>query len=65
MKTHTDELAAACDRSRLDDAAPELLAALRWFAGDQDPSDKGFDEWFEEARQVALAAIAKAEGRAE
>ena len=66
MKTHTDELAAACDRSRLDDAAPELLAALKGmcdaYAGTGECSSANvclsrYDK--------ALAVLAKVEGRAE
>lgn len=46
--------------ARLIAAAPELLEACQWFDTDRDPDDKGFAEWFDEARKQAREAIAKA-----
>lgn len=60
-------------RSRIADAAPELLEALREWADDtgceskrgQDAPRNGCDCWTCERVRKALAVIAKAEGRAE
>jgi hypothetical protein len=54
----SDEQADA--NARLIAAAPELLEACNWFDTDRVPTDKGFDEWFQDARKYARAAIAKA-----